>query len=86
MNYYYRYPYYRGNPPPSASIHHPAPPPQRPLPPKPAPKPNPKKPAKKKFCFKSLKNDTCSSLNDIEHFLCDFSTFIKYVKLYKLLK
>lgn len=64
-------------------------------PPHPAPvvkppscKPTQKKktPQKKKFNFKSFKKDTCSSLNDIEHFLNDFSLFIKYIKLYKLLK
>lgn len=41
---------------------------------------------KKKVCFKSLKKDTCSALNDVEHFLCNFESYMKYIKLYKLLK
>lgn len=75
-----RFPTFRGN-----NI-----PPTPPTPPRtvtqktPPPKPPPKR--KKKFDFKSFKKDTCTSLNDIEHFLCDFNTFLKYVKLYKLLK
>lgn len=40
----------------------------------------------KKFNFKHIKKNTCESLNDIEHFLCNFSTFVKYIKLYNLLK
>lgn len=36
------------------------------------------------FC--SLKENTCQSLNDVENFLCNFSSFIKYIKLYCLLK
>lgn len=40
----------------------------------------------KKFNFKNIKKNTCESLNDIEHFLCNFSTFVKCIKLYNLLK
>ena len=47
---------------------------------------NKKTPPKKKFNFKSLKKDTCTSLNDVECFLNKFSNFIKYVKLVNLLK
>ena len=43
-------------------------------------------PKKKKFDFMCLKNNTCNSLNDVEHFLCDFNSFLKYIKLYNLLK
>lgn len=43
-------------------------------------------PKKKKFDFMCLKNNACSSLNDVEHFLCDFNSFLKYMKLYNLLK
>ena len=39
-----------------------------------------------KLSFKSLKCNTCKSLNDVECFLCNFSTFLKYIKLYNLLK
>lgn len=77
--------FYNGLPPP-------CPPP--PLPPnlaKPSiskSKPSPKQPPnkKKKFDFCCFKKDACKSLNDVEHFLCDFNSFIKYVKLYKLVK
>lgn len=55
-----------------------------PQPPSSSPKCSP--PKKKKFDFKSLKKDTCTSLCDVEHFLCNFSSFVKYVKLYDLLK
>lgn len=41
---------------------------------------------KKKICLKSLKKDTCSALNDVEYFLCNFRSYMKYIKLYKLLK
>ena len=44
------------------------------------------KPPKKKFDFKSFTKDTCSSLNDVECFLNDFSHTWKYIKLIKLLK
>jgi len=47
-------------------------------------KPPPKK--KKKNDFKTLKNNTIKSLNDVEYFLNNFEHFIKYIKLYKLLK
>ena len=46
----------------------------------------PPNPPKKKFDFKSLKNDTCSSLNDVECFLNNFCTILKYIKLINLLK
>lgn len=75
------------HPPKLPPPHMPPPPPAPPPPPKPlnkCAKPPAKK--KKKLCFKSLKKDTCSSLNDVEHFLCNFSSFIKYIKLYNLLK
>ena len=39
-----------------------------------------------KLSFKTLKCNTCQSLNDVEYFLCNFSTFLKYIKLYNLLK
>ena len=56
-------------------------------PPPPCKTPKKKKaPPKKKFNFKSLKKDTCTSLNDVECFLNKFSNFIKYVKLINLLK
>lgn len=45
-----------------------------------------KVPPKKKFNFKSLKKNTCTSLNDVECFLNNFSNFIKYVKIINLLK
>ena len=46
----------------------------------------PVKKEKKKFDFKCFKKDTCSSLNDVECFLNNFSTFLKYIKLINLLK
>lgn len=46
----------------------------------------PPKPQKKKFDFKSLKNNTCSSLNDVECFLNNFCSTLKYIKLINLLK
>ena len=72
MNNLYKYPFYRGAPP------------IPPAPPPPPAKIPPKK--KKKFDFKSFRKNTCTSLNDVEHFLCNFNDFIKYVKLYNLLK
>lgn len=48
--------------------------------------PKPPPPKKKKFDFCCLKNNACNSLNDVEHFLCDFNSFLKYMKLYNLLK
>ena len=53
-----------------------------PPPPKP---PSPNKPQKKKLDFKTLKKDTCTSLNDVEYFLNNFSQTWKYIKLIKLL-
>ena len=47
---------------------------------------NSKKPPKKKLDFKTLKKDTCTSLNDVEYFLNNFSQTWKYIKLIKLLK
>lgn len=44
------------------------------------------KPLKKKFNFKTLKKDTCSSLNEVECFLNNFTDFIKYIKLINLIK
>ena len=78
------YTFYRNSinscPPPKPPIpQKPSAPPRHPAPPKP-----PKK--KKKFNFKSFKKDTCKSLNDVEYFLNNFSQFIKYYKLTKLLK
>ena len=76
-NRYYPYYYNRSNGLPAV------PPP----PPKPCPKPpGPKKPPKKKLDFKTLKKDTCTSLNDVEYFLTNFSQTWKYIKLIKLLK
>ena len=64
---------------------------EKPLPPPPAPvaltrPPHPKKPPKKKITFKSLKKDACTSLNDVECFLNNFSHTLKYIKLINLLK
>lgn len=70
----YKYPLYRNNNSPSHPV----------LPPPCHPNPPPKK--KQKFSFTCFKKDTCKSLNDVEHFLCDFNTFFKYIKLYNLLK
>lgn len=43
-------------------------------------------PPKKKNNFKSYKNNTVKSLNEVEHFLRNFREFSKYIKLYKILK
>ena len=43
-------------------------------------------PKKKKIDFICLKKNACTSLGDVEHFLCNFNDFLRYVKLYKLLK
>lgn len=43
-------------------------------------------PKKKKLNFKTCKNNTINSLNEVEHFLRDFKHFSKYIKLYKILK
>lgn len=83
MNNFYKYPYYRSSlphTPPVAQNVKPLVPPQKTVPP---PKP---KPPKKKFDFKSFKKNTCTSLNDVECFLNNFSTTWKYIKLIKLLK
>lgn len=45
-----------------------------------------KQPHKNKVNFKNLKNNTMRSLNEIECFLNNFGNFLKYVKLYKILK
>ena len=78
-NRYYPYQYNRSEkplPPPPVAI-------PKPPPPKPPP---PKKPPKKKINFKSLKKDTCTSLNDVECFLNNFCHTLKYIKLINLLK
>ena len=63
---------------------------ERPLPPLPPPPPlahkPPTKPPKKKFDYKSFKKNTCTSLNDVECFLNNFSSTLKYIKLINLLK
>lgn len=41
---------------------------------------------KKKINFKTCKKNTCKSLNEVEHFLRNFNSFVKYIKLYKILK
>ena len=43
-------------------------------------------PHKKKLSFKTCKKNTINSLNDVEYFLRNFNKFIKYIKLYKILK
>ena len=88
MNNFYRYNNYRSNniAPNCKQAPLPPPPPPKPCPPPPPKKCKPNSPKKKKFDFKCFKKDTCKSLNDVEHFLCDFSTFVKYIKLYNLLK
>ena len=45
-----------------------------------------KKPKKKKIDFKTLKNNTCKSLNEVEYFLNNFQKFTNCIKLYKILK
>ena len=47
---------------------------------------NQKPPQKKKLDFKMCKKNTLKSLHDIEYFLNDFNIFIKYIRLYKILK
>ena len=72
------YNYYRNNNPPPTSVS---------CPPPPCILPQKKKiPPKKKYNFKSLKKDTCKSLNDVECFLNKFSDFVKYIKIIHLLK
>ena len=41
---------------------------------------------KKKLSLKTMKNNTISSLNDVECFLNKLQHTIRYIKLYKLLK
>ncbi|MBQ2938052.1 MAG: hypothetical protein IJE05_04150 [Clostridia bacterium] len=41
---------------------------------------------KKKIDFKACKKNTINSLNQVEHFLRNFNGFVKYIKLYKILK
>ena len=43
-------------------------------------------PTKKKFNFKCCKDNTIKSLHEVEYFLNHFHRFIKYIKLYKILK
>ena len=43
-------------------------------------------PPKRKFNFKCCKDNTLKSLHEVEYFLNNFNRFIKYVKLYKILK
>lgn len=57
-----------------------------PPPPPPKPKPDSKKPKKKKVDFKTLKKNTCKSLNEVEYFLNNFQKFTNCIKLYKILK
>lgn len=66
----------------------PPPPPPRPPcpPPKPPPKSGTKKLKKKKVDFKTLKKNTCKSLNEVEYFLNNFQRFTNCIKLYKILK
>lgn len=40
----------------------------------------------KKLCFKTIKCNTISSLNEVECFLNNMNKFWNYVKLYKLLR
>ncbi len=49
-------------------------------------KPLPPPPKKKKFKFNHYKDNTLKSLREVEFFLGDFRRFIKYVKLYKILR
>lgn len=43
------------------------------------------KPPRKKD-FKIYKDNTLRSLNEVEDFLNNFQNFLKYIKLYKILK
>ena len=45
-----------------------------------------KPPHKSKISFKNIKDNTFRSLNEVEYFLNNFNHFLKYVKLYKILK
>ena len=88
MNNLYRNHYYRNNIPPPPPI--PKPPLEKnickPLPPPKPPTIIPKNKKSKKIDIQELKKNTCKSLNDVENFLCNFNSLIKYVKLYNLLK
>lgn len=46
----------------------------------------PAKKENKKLTLKTIKNNTISSLNDVEHFLNNFQRAIRYIKIYKLFK
>lgn len=61
-------------------------PPPPPCPAPPPPQKTKKNPPKKKLNFKTLKKNTCTSLNDVECFLNKFTNSLKYYKLIKLLK
>lgn len=45
-----------------------------------------KTPSSSKFDFKTKKENTLASLNEVENFLFNYKHFIKYVKLYKLFR
>lgn len=89
-NRYYPYQYNRSVREPHPPVPVIQKPPQKPPipPPKPVPPPKPPKPKnkKKKFDFKSFKKNTCTSLNDVECFLNNFSNTWKYIRLIRLLK
>lgn len=42
--------------------------------------------APQKITFKKAKNNVMCSLNEVGFFFCNFNRFLKYVKLYNLLK
>lgn len=46
----------------------------------------PAKKDNKKLNFRTIKNNTICSLNDVEHFLNTVQHTLRYIKLYKLLK
>ncbi len=41
---------------------------------------------RKKFCFHEKKENMLCSLNEVEHFLCNFKKVVKSIEIYKLLK
>lgn len=43
-------------------------------------------PPKNKFNLKKCKENTVKSLFEVENFLNNYNQFIKYIKLYKILK
>lgn len=90
FNYCRNYPYYISQTPISRSTadKNYIPDKPKPLPPPPPCKPPKKKniPPKKKFNLKNFKKNTCTSLNDVECFLNDFSHTLKYIRLINLLK